>query len=95
MANAPHDQNTVKAKLGVLFSDGVTLVPVAIDSVSNGMKVNTTDTVDAAILALYNAGKPIPRDANGQPAWCAQSNTNSSVIYPVFVDSDGAVLIDL
>lgn len=95
MAEAPHDQNTVKAKLGVLFSDGVTLVPIAIDSSNFGVKVNMTDTVDVAILALYEAGKPIPRDRNGQPAWCAVSNTNSSVIYPLFVDADGAVLIDL
>lgn len=95
MANAPHDQNTIKAKMGVLFSDGVTLVPIAINSSNNGMKINTTDSVSAGILALYNNGKAIPRDANGQPAWCAESSTDSNVIYPLFVDADGAVLIDL
>lgn len=94
MANAPKDQNHVKAKLGVLFSDGVTLVPIALDPSTNGIKVNEVDTVDAAILALYDNGKPIPRDENGQPAWCAESDTDSAVVYPIFVDSDGAVLID-
>lgn len=95
MADAPHDQNSVKAKLGVLFSDGVTLVPIAIDPSSRGMKVNTTDVVSSAILALYAAGKPVPRDRNGQPAWCAESDASPSVIFPIFVDASGAVLIDM
>ncbi len=94
MTNAIHDQNAVKAKLGVLFSDGVTLVPIAINPANDGMMINSVDTVDASILALYENGKAIPRDENGTPAWCAQSNTDSSVLYPVFVDADGAVLVD-
>lgn len=94
MADAPHDQNTVKGKLGVLFSDGETLVPIAVDPVNGGMRVNMVDTVDPSILALYAAGKPIPRDANHQPAWCAESDADPSVIFPVFVDADGAVLIE-
>lgn len=94
MTDAPKDQNFIKAKLGVLFSNGTTLVPIAIDPITGGMEVNTTDTVDAAILALYEAGKAIPRDSNNTPAWSGVSNTDSSVIYPIFVDSDGKVLID-
>lgn len=94
MANAAHDQNAVKTKLGVLFSDGVTLIPIAINPVTGGIKVNTTDTVAAGILALYTNGKTIPRDENDVPAWCAQSNSSSSVVYPLFVDANGAVLID-
>lgn len=94
MADAPKDANFVKGKLGVLFSDGVTLVPIKVSADNTGMRINTTDTVDPAILALYEAGKPIPRDANNQPAWCAQSDTDPNVVYPIFVDADGAVLID-
>lgn len=59
------------------------------------MVINTTDVVDPAILALYNNGKAIPRDANDVPAWSGQSDSNPSVAYPLFVDSDGAVLVDL
>lgn len=94
MANAPHDQNNVPAKLGVLFSDGVTLVPIKLDSVTRAMMTNTTDTVSAPILALYAAGKALPRDANGNEAWGAQSSTNANVVFPVFVDASGAVLIE-
>ena len=95
MTNALRDQNFITSKLGVLFSDGETLVPIKIDSSNSGMTLNVLDTVAAGILALYNAGKPIPRDTNGVPAWSAQSNTDSTVSYPIFVDADGAVLIDL
>lgn len=92
---AIRDQNFVKSKLGVLFSDGETLVPIAINSSNDGVKTNVTDTVDPAILALYAAGKAIPRDANDVPALCAQSNTDENVEFPVFVDADGAILIDM
>lgn len=92
--DAPHDQNSIKTKLGVLFSDGETLVPIALDPSTNGLKLNTTDVVDSSILDLYVNGKAIPRDSNNQPAWCGESNADSSVIFPVFVDSDGAILVD-
>lgn len=95
MTDAIRDQNNEPSKLGVLFSDGVTLVPIKRNASNGGMAVNTTDTVDAAILALYNNGKGIPRDSNGVPAWSAQSSTDSTVEYPIFVDADGAVLVDL
>ena len=95
MAEAIRDQNYVHSKLGVLFSDGVTLVPIKINPANDGVMVNTTDTVDAAILALYDNGKAIPRDANNIPAWSAQSDSDPSVSYPIFVDADGAILVDL
>jgi len=95
MAEAIRDQNHVKSKLGVLFSDGETLVRIAINPSNDGMRINTVDVVDPAILALYDNGKTIPRDANNVPAWSAQSDTDPTVEYPLFVDADGAVLVDL
>lgn len=95
MSNAIRDNNFIKSKLGVLFSDGETLVPIGINSSNGGVLTNATDVVDAAILALYAAGKPIPRDTNGVPAWCAQSDASETVEFPVFVDATGAILIDM
>ena len=92
MSDAPKDQNFVKAKLGVLFSDGVTLIPLAIDSSNGGIKVNTTDTISSDILQAV--ANKIPRDSNFEPAWAAVSSTDGSVLYPIFVDATGAVLID-
>lgn len=92
---AIRDQNFVNSKLGVLFSDGITLVPIVINSSNGFIKTNAIDTVDSAILALYAAGKAIPRDANNVPAWSAQSSTDENVEFPVFVDTDGEILIDM
>lgn len=87
MANAPHDQNFVKAKLGVLFSDGVTLVPIVLNSSTNALKVNTTDVISQT--ALQNA----PRDGNYGPAWLGQKDDGTTC--PIYVDATGAVLIDM
>ena len=95
MTNALRDQNFITSQLGVLFSDGVTLVPIKIDSSNSGVSVDIVNVVDASILALYEAGKAIPRDTNGVPAWSAQSNTDATISYPVFVNSNGEILIDL
>lgn len=92
--NAPHDQNFVKAKMGVLFSDGVTLVPIAINPVGGGFKVNTSDVVSAPVLALFADNRAI-RDENYQPCWLGTDSTDSSHVLPIFVDADGAVLIDM
>lgn len=86
MAEAPHDQNFVRAKLGVLFSDGVTLVPIALNPSTNAVKVNTTDTISQA--AIQNA----PRDGNYGPAWLGQNDTTGFTM-PIYVDANGAVLI--
>ena len=94
MTKALIDQNYVKSKLGVLFSDGVTLVPIKINSLNGAVQVNAIDTVAPAILTLYTNGMAIPRDSNNQPALCGQSDTNSEVVYPVFVDAAGAILIN-
>lgn len=92
MANAPHDQNNVKAKLGVLFSDGVTLIPISINPLNGGFKVNTVDTVPANILSL--TANMTPRDADFQPAWEGVSSVDGVTTYPIFVDAMGAILVD-
>lgn len=95
MTDAIRDRNHVPSRLGVLFSDGVTLVPIKINASNFGVEINTTDSVDPSILALYEAGKAIPRDSNNVPAWSARSSTDPTVSYPIFVDASGSVLIDM
>lgn len=92
---APADQNYIRAKFGVLFSDGVTLVPIVVNSSSEGVKVNTTDTVSAGVLALFTS-KIMPRSLEYyKDCWFGVSNTDDSAPLPIFVDSDGAILIDM
>lgn len=83
----PKDQNHVPAKMGVLFSDGVTLVPIAIDSVTGGFKANVTDTIG------FVPGSIDFRSDNYRPCWMAQNSVDGTPI-PIFVDADGAILID-
>ena len=87
MAEAPHDQNFIKAKLGVLFSDGVTLVLIAVNPDTGAMKVNTTDVISQA--AKQNA----PRDGNYGPAWLGENSATGETM-PIYVDASGMVLIN-
>lgn len=94
MTFVPQDQNYVRAKFGVLFSDGVTLVPIAINSSNNGVKINTTDVVSAPILAMF-ANKTMPRNLDYyKDCWFGVSNADNVSPLPIFVDASGAILID-
>ena len=86
--NAPHDQNRVKAKLGVWCVDGRTLIPVAVDAALGGMKMDTTSTIG------FTPGSIDFRDQNYQPCWMMTNSVDGSPI-PLFVNADGAVLVDM
>lgn len=86
MGNAPHDQNRVKAKLGVLCTDGVTLVPVASNAVNGGVMVDTISTIG------FVPGSVDFRDENYQPCWMGQNSVDGTPI-PIFVNANGAVLV--
>lgn len=85
MGNAPHDQNTIKAKLGVWCVDGVTLIPIAINT--NGEM--TTDSTSVVAVPLSSIDF---RDANYSPCWMGV-NSVTGLPCPVFVNAAGAVLI--
>ncbi len=87
MTNALRDQNHVRTKLGVLFSDGTTLVPIAINSVNSGVKINTVDTLQVPVT------EEALRDENYVDVLLGVNSVDGSTM-PVYVDSDGAVLID-
>jgi hypothetical protein len=87
MAEAKLDQNHVKSKLGILFSDGLTLVPITINPATGGVRTNTTDSVSPAVFKAL-------RDQNFTPSWIGQSSVDQSII-PIFVDATGAILVDL
>lgn len=86
MAEAPHDQNWVKAKLGVLCTDGVTTIPIAINPANGGMEVDETSTIG------FVPGTIDFRDKNYQSCWMAKNSVDGTTI-PIFVNAQGAVLI--
>ena len=86
MSNAPQDQNFIKGKLGVLFTDGVTTIPIACDKATGSMKVNTTDTLAVTLNPIS------PQDENFNN--CMMFVGTDGLSYPWVVDADGCVLID-
>lgn len=87
MADAKQDNNFVKSRMGVLNTDGVTTIPIAINESNGGMKINTTDTISFTMTPLS------PRDANYYT--CLLFVGSDGLTYPVVCDASGAVLIDL
>lgn len=45
MTNAIREENHVPVRLGVLNTDGVTLIPIAINTDNGGVKTTPTDTI--------------------------------------------------
>lgn len=87
MTNAIRDQNHIPVRLGVLNTDGVTLTPIKIDSGNGGMMITTIDTISFTMT-------PIDReDDNRVKAVLCEGD--DGLTYPIVVNSDGEVLIDL
>lgn len=89
MSNAAKDQNGVSTLLGVLDSDGETLVRVKVnESSNNSLQVddNTTGSDNGPSIA--------PRDQNFVPALIAVSSVDGVTPVVVYADTNGKLLID-
>jgi len=84
---APADQNFVRAKMGVLNTDGVTLVTIKIDESNGGMMVNETDTISFTMTPIDQ------RDENFNKVLLWEGT--DGLIYPWVCNANGEVLIDL
>jgi len=84
--NAPQDQNRVYARLGVLNTDGVTLVPIAIDESTGAMQTSSTATISFTMTAIS------PRDDNR--VTCMMFKGTDGLTYPWVVTSEGKILIE-
>ena len=85
---APRDQNHVPAKLGVWCVDGTTVIPIAIDAATGGMHLDATSTIG------FTPGSIDFRDQNYVACWMAEDSVTGAPI-PIFVNADGAVLVDM
>lgn len=81
----PADQNFIRAKMGVLNTDGTTLVTIKVNESNGGMKINTTDTV------LFTMTPIAPENENYNKVLLWQGT--DGLTYPWVVDSQGKVLI--
>lgn len=81
------DENRVTPLMGVLYSDGVTLVPIAIDGTN--LSVDQTES----LAQPYTEGNAL-RDDNRVTVLMGVSSVDGITPVPVFVTSEGRVLID-
>ena len=86
MADAVIDQNYVKSRLAVLNTDGVTLVPIAVNETTGEMRVNNTDTISFTMTPIA------PHDENFNKVMLFKGT--DGLAYPWVANSDGEVLID-
>jgi len=80
------DQNHVTARMGLLYTDGITPIPIAVNA--DGFVKCVCDlsiTFDPATIA--------PRDENAVPVWMGQNSVTGEPS-PIYVTEDGAILLD-
>ncbi len=90
MANARKDQNGANCWLGVSCVDGVTLVPIMIDTAAGGVRVD-----DSTVISFTpNPNQALLRDENNVPVMKGVSSADPSVLLPIYVNpATGAILI--
>lgn len=89
MADAKRDQNNVPTLLGVLESDGETLVRVEVNVASN----NSLSVRDDSTGTDYGPSIS-PRDNNYVPALLAVSSVDGVTPVVVYATADGKLLIN-
>jgi len=82
---APADQNHIRSKMGVLNTDGRTLVTIKINESNGGMMINTIDTISFTMTPIA------PRDENFNKVLLWQGT--DGLAYPWVVNAQGQVLI--
>lgn len=85
---AKRDENNVPGILGVLNTDGATVMAVQANPVTHSLSVdnNTTGTDNGPDRAL--------RDENFIPTLLAVSSADGETLVPLYVDANGKLLID-
>lgn len=85
------DGNRKTILWGISSVDGVTLVPIQVDSVLGGVLVEDGVSI---MPVMANIPTSIPRDGNRTPALSCVSSANSSTFIPVSVNpATGAIMI--
>ena len=86
MTNAIRDKNHTPVLLGVLYSDGVTLVPIAIDG-NGDMVADEHNTIS------FTPNPNAIRDENFRYVLMGVDSTDSTKTVPIYVNSSGGVLL--
>ncbi len=88
MADAPRDSNQIPALLGVLNTDGLTIIPIKANASTHGLKVS--DSTTGTDHGPTNA----KRDQNQVTSLVATSSVDGVTPVVVYADASGNLLID-
>ncbi len=88
MADAPRDSNQIPALLGVLNTNGLTVVPILADPTSHALKVSDGST------GSDNGPTNAKRDQNQVTTLVATSSVDGKTPVVVYADASGNLLID-
>jgi len=88
MANAKRDENNATTIIGVLNTDGATIVPVEANVVTHALSVDNDTT------GSDNGPERALRDENSVTTLLAVSSVDGVTLVPLYVDSTGKLLID-
>lgn len=90
MTQAPRDENNVPGLLAVLNTDtvqGTNLVPIAINSANNRVKISLGGTISFTMQPVD------PKDENYVNCWLFEGS--DGLVYPAVATADGELLVDL
>ncbi len=88
MTDAIRDENHVPSLLGLSYVDGVTVVPIKVNSANGGIEFDETNTVSTQ-------AQQAARDNNHVKTLMAVDSVSGEAI-PVFVNpSTGGILVDM
>lgn len=88
MTNASIDQNGVRALIGALDSDGVTIVPIKANTSTHRLKLNNGSS------GANNGPASAPRDGNFTTVVMGVSSSDGVTPVVVYADSSGNLLVN-
>lgn len=87
--NAAIDSNSKQTITARLKTDGVTVIRLTADSVTNGLSI-TENTSGAVVPTTFAA-----TDSNGRPTWFAVSEDDPTHLVALQCDASGALLVKM
>lgn len=88
MANASHDGNHVHTLLGTLNTDGVTTIPIKMNSSNNRLKIS--DATTGSDMGMAN----MPHDGNFVSTIMGVSSADGVTPVTIYCDANGNLLIN-
>jgi hypothetical protein len=85
--NASRDDNRVPTMIAALQTDGKTVVPIAVNPITNALKVSD------GLAGVSHSTEPAIRDENRDTGIMGVSSADGVTLIPIYADAFGNLLI--